>query len=184
MRENDAILPTSPGRINAAIKRLNRRALDLTRPGPNWLLTSVKIGLAAKAASVLLGVAVLALYYLLDEEPSPLISRSLVELVVLALVLAPVIETLQIMLVHAATRRWIGLSGFVAASTILAYLLHSPANVMPIVAAFVFLVMSYQYVSFRERLGTGKAFAGVAVTHAVVNSVAVLVVLVERMVEA
>jgi len=35
-------------------------------------------------------------------------------------------------------------------------------------------MMSYQYVSFRNDLGRGRAFAGVAVCHAVDNAVAVL----------
>ena len=155
---------------------LNQRALRFTRPGSHWLLTSVKLGFIIKVTAIL--VALLQSFAegsLSQERPAP--NRSVTYFVILGVVIAPVLETLQIMLVHRLTRRWLGLAGFVAASTALAYTMHGPPLAYyPTGAAAAFFIMSYQYVSFREVLGTGKAFAGVAICHAVSNGITTLII--------
>ena len=163
------------GQCRRATTRLNQRALRLTRPGSCWLLTSVKLGFAIKVAAVLVALAeAFARGATNQETPGP--NRSIVYLAILGSVIAPVIETLQIMLVHVLTRRWLGLAGFVAVSTALAYATHGPPLAYyPSGAAAAFLIMSYQYVSFREVLGTGKAFAGVTICHAVSNGITTVI---------
>ena len=179
-------ISTSPAnQFDRSVERFNQRALRFTRPGPRWLTTSVKLGFIMKAAAMLMSLAVWAALSAFGGEALPpdsrgTASRGTLEVAFLALVLAPLGETAQIWLVHALTRRWLGLTGFVLVNTLLAYAGHVPTTSIPIAAALVFSVMSYQYVSFRDDLGAGRAFAGVTVSHAVCNIVPVLLVTAER----
>ena len=135
-----------------------------------------------KAAAISVGAVVVAARLAFGHEtpPSPFAAgRGVLELAFLGVVLAPVLETALIVLVHAMTRRWLGLTGFVLVNTALAYVNHIPTTDVPIAAALVFSAMSYQYVSFRDDVGRGRVFAGVAVSHAVCNSVPTLIVAVE-----
>lgn len=177
-RDNDEAEPiasASPvGQLRRAITGLNQRALRFTRPGSCWLLASVKLGFVIKAAAVLVALAEAFVRGTLDQNTPDRIS-SILLFAIAGVVIAPVLETLVIMLVHVLTRRWLGLAGFVAANTLLAYALHGPPYTgYSAGAAAAFLIMSYQYESFRERLGTSRAFAGVGVCHAVSNGIAVL----------
>ena len=175
----DGTEPIAPaslvGRLRRTITRLNQRALRFTHPGTRWPLTSVKLGFVIKTAAVLVAMAeVVARGHLNQKMPLP--NRSLLYFAILGIVIAPVIETLQIMLVHLLTRRWLGLAGFAAVSTALAYAMHGPPLAYyPSGAAAAFLIMSYQYASFREVLGTSRAFAGVTICHAVSNGVTTLI---------
>ena len=178
-RDEDGAEPIAPAslvsRLRRTITRLNQRALRFTHPGSRWLLTSVKLGFVIKVAAISFAlIEAFATGTLSRETPRP--SRSTVSFAILAVVIVPVIETLQIMRVHLLTRRWIGLAGFVAVSTLLAYALHGPPLAYyPAGAAAAFLIMSYQYVSFRDALGVGKAFTGVAICHAVSNGITALI---------
>lgn len=157
----EPITPASPiGQLGQAMTWLNQRALRFTRPGSHWLLTSVKLGFIIKVTAILVALLQSFAEGTLNQEiPAP--DRNIRYFVIVGIVLAPLLETLQIILVHWLTRRWLGLAGFVAASTVLAYAMHGPPLAYyPTGAAAAFLIMSYQYVSFREVLGTGKAFAG------------------------
>lgn len=170
------------GRFGRVVERFNRRALRFTRPGPRWFTASVTLGLIMRAAAILVAVAVVAARSVFGQEtpPSPFgTGRGVLEWVLLGMVLAPLFETAQIWLVHALTRRWLGLTGFVLVNTVLAYANHVPTTNVPIAAALVFTAMSYQYVSFRDDVGAGRAFAGVAVSHAVYNSVPAMIVVAE-----
>lgn len=174
-------------RFGQAVERFNRRSLRLTRPGPRWFAASVKLGLIMKAGAVLVSLMVVAVRLIFGHETSPSpfpAGRGLLELAFLGLVLAPLFETAQIWLVHALTRRWLGLTGFVLVSTILAYVGHIRTTDVPIAAALFFSAMSYQYVSFRDDVGGGQAFAGVAVSHAVYNSVPTLIIAVEKLLDS
>ena len=170
----EPIAPASPvGRLRRAITRLNQRALRFTRPGSRWFLASVKLGFINKAALILFAALQGLAEGSLSEEEPPL-NRGIVDFAILAIVFAPVFETLGIMLVHLLTRRWIGVTGFVAVSTVLAYVMHGPPLAYyPAGPAAAFLIMSYQYVSFRDTLGIGRAFAGVTISHAVSNGITV-----------
>lgn len=171
-----------PGRLGRAVECFNQGALRFTRPGPRWLAASVKLGLVMKALAILVSVVVTAVHSALGYETPPsrfVAGRGVLELALLGVVLAPLFETALIWLVHALTRRWLGLTGFVLVNTILAYANHVPTTSVPIAAALVFTAMSYQYVSFRDGVGAGRAFAGVAVSHAVCNSIPTLIVAVE-----
>lgn len=180
--KSDLMLPSSSSlkdRLVRAVKSINSCALRFTRPGSRWIAASVKFGFIMKAAAIPVGVVVLAVQSFLGHEtqaPSG-VSRGGIELILLTLVLAPLLETAQIWLVHALVRRWFGVMGFVLVSTLLAYMSHGTTYGVPIVSALVFTFMSYQYVSFRGSVGAGRAFAGVAVSHAVYNSVATSLVL-------
>lgn len=169
----------SGSRLGRTVERFNLWALHLTRPGPRWLLRSVALGLLMKATYIPVGLAVWGVQSAFGYEPPPSVKPDLFKIVFLGLILAPLFETAQIWLVHALTRRWLGLTGFVLASALLAYAGHA-ANNSPVSAAVAFLLMSYQYVSFRSELGPGKAFAGVAVSHAACNAVPALIVAFEH----
>lgn len=184
--ESGVTAPVSPtSQLGRAVERFNRRALRVVRPGSRWLMASVKLGFIMKAAAVVVGVAVLAtqsaLGYEVKDVSRP--SDNIPELVFLLLVLAPLLETTLIWLIYASTRRWLGLTGFVLASAVLAYAGHYTPNSVPIAIALVFSAMSYQYVSFRDEIGASRAFAGVAVSHAVYNGFGALILSLEVILE-
>ena len=79
----------------------------------------------------------------------------------------------MILLMHLLTRRWLGITGFVLVNTTMFATAHIPTQIVPIPATMLFLVMSCQYISFRNDVGRWKAFAGVAVCHAVNNGIGV-----------
>ena len=80
----------------------------------------------------------------------------------------------MIMLIHRMTRSLLGITGFVFCSTTVFGVLHIWSQGVPISGVISFLLMSYQYVSLSSTLGVGRAYLGVAVSHAVNNSLAVL----------
>ena len=170
-------LSASPvSQLGQAITRLNQRALRFTDPGSRWFLTSVKLGFIIKVVMTLVALLQGLAQGSLSERAPPL-DLNIVEIVTLLVVFAPISETLGIMLVHLLTRRWLGLAGFVAVSTVLAYALHGPPLASyPAGPAAAFLIMSYQYVSFRDAVGVGKAFAGVTICHAVSNGITAIIV--------
>lgn len=98
--------------------------------------------------------------------------------VVLAIVLfSPFVETALLVLIYKMTWSRLGLTGFVAVNTSLWAVAHIPLQGVPIGAAVLFLAMSYQYVSFREAVGTRRAFWGVFLVHALNNAIAGAVIL-------
>jgi len=163
------------GRVSRAAERFNQRALRLTRPGRHWLLTSARLGLTVAIASLLAAFLLVAAFQGLGQDwPGERRDRSIADWIVEVIIFAPLVETGLILLVHLLTRRWLGVTGFVLVSTVLFTGLHIPTQVLPIPAAMLFCVMSYQYVSFRDDVGRGRAFMGVAACHAVNNGVAML----------
>lgn len=164
-------------RWRAALLRANGAAgqwlLHATRPRANWLLTALVLGVVAKLLSIPFGF----LGSMLPGAgggggglpPPRHVSYSTGRFVMAGLVLAPLVETLQIMLAHWLIRRRLGVMPFVLASAVLAYVLHD-ANNFPLGAAAVFTVMAAQYASFKDARGTATAYWGVCATHVTVNA--------------
>jgi len=164
-------------RLGWLIDRLNRQALWLTRPGPRWLLKAVLIGLSMKAASVLIAISLKLLFAIatgaLDTPDEALPTVDVVKGVVTGLLLAPTIETLEIVLLFWLLRPRLGIGAFVLCSSVLAGLEHiSGESWFRPDAILQFAVMSYQYASFREHVGKGRAYWGVALAHATSNGMA------------
>lgn len=170
-----SVAASRKGRISRAAERFNQRALRLTRPGRHWLLTSARLGLTVAIASLLAAFLLVAAFQSLGQDwPGERRGRSIADWIVGVIIFAPLAKTGLILLVHLLTRRWLGVTGFVLVSTVLFAGLHVPTQVVPIPAAMLFCVMSYQYVSFRDDVGRSRAFMGVAACYAVNNSVAML----------
>ena len=164
---------------------IHQCALRLTKPGSQYLLTSLKLEIIMS----LLSLSVTAIYMLLtrviniksfnfDSE-----TYNIWELIFGSILFSPLIETAVIMLIHASVRPWLGLTGFVLINTGLFAAMHIPFKGFPISSAVGFLFMSYQYVSFRDSLGNGKAFAGVTISHGVNNSIASLLLVIDSTIE-
>ncbi len=162
-------------RFSLAVERFNQQAMRLTRPGPHWLRASVKLGLVLATTSLLAALLLIAALLISHWEwPGERRGYSYTEWIIIGVILGPLVETGLISLIHLLTRRWLGISGFVLVNTILFAAMHIPAQVVPIPATIAFLVMSYQYVSFRNDIGRSRAFVGVAVCHAVNNALVIV----------
>lgn len=180
MSKSSATEPTEPlsdNSLHRSITRLHDRALRLTRPGPNWLAASVKIGLALLAISVGIAVPVVTARLLLGEIIPDGKHRREGWLLFEAVLLAPVVETGMLVLLHRITRRRLGVGGFVLQSAALFGPMHLPNFALGVPQTALFLIMAYQHVSFREVVGAGRAYVGVMVSHAVVNAVTSLAAL-------
>lgn len=117
-----------------------------------------------------------------DLEATSTPAPSLLSLVFGMILFSPLVETALIVLIHNMTRARLGLTGFVAINTVFWAIAHIPLQNVPIAVAMLFIVMSYQYVSFRETIGARRAFWGVCVTHALNNGIAgTTVVLAQRL---
>jgi len=68
-------------------------------------------------------------------------SLSIVDAILGIVILAPLIETGFILLVHFLTRRWLGVFGFALVNTVLFAALHIPTQVVPVPAAMLFGVI-------------------------------------------
>lgn len=154
----------------SALERFNLVALRLARPRESWFLTSLKIGVVMTAAATLLSILVVSLLTLLrGSVPHGTMDTSWHHLLEL-IVLAPLFETALLVLIFKLTVKWAGLTGFMAILTVLAALVHIPNQPILLPAAIAFMMMSYEYASFRQAVGPGRAFAGVAVSHATINT--------------
>ncbi|WP_439576009.1 hypothetical protein [Phreatobacter sp.] len=94
-------------------------------------------------------------------------------IVVSAVVIAPLIETAVLALVHwlAVVRLKVAVPLFVAAAVVLAVLAHLPVTLVRTpVTAVLFLVFSLQYAGWFAASGWRVALPGVALAHAVYNA--------------
>lgn len=167
--------------LGRAVEQFNRRALHLTRPGSHWLLSSIKICLGTMAVTVpliILTLLVRAMLRYTESESDP--DRKALSLVFGAVLFSPFVETALLVLIYKMTWARLGLTGFVMVNTMLWAVAHIPLQPVPIGAAILFLVMSYQYVSFRDGVGARKAFWGVFVFHATNNGIATALLLSAR----
>ena len=159
-----------------AIHRFHRWALKFASPGLHWFLSAVYFGLIMVATALAVTVPVMAARISFDYPPSPEPKRSLLGMAFGMILFAPLTETALLVLIHKMTRPCLGAGGFILVNTVLFGLMHIPSKGIPAAAIVQFFMMSYQYVSFRDALGPGRAFSGVAVSHGVNNGIAFLLI--------
>ena len=167
-----------------AIHRFHRWALGFAGPGRSWFLSAVGFGLIMVAVSVAVFVPVLAARISFNYLPAPEPKPHLVWAAFSMILFAPLVETALLVLIYRMTKPYLGVAGFILVNTVLFGLLHIPSKGIPASATVAFLMMSYQYISFRDALGPRRAFAGVAVSHGVNNGIAFLLIAVAMWLEA
>lgn len=165
-----------------SIKRFNQYALHLTQPGSRWINKSLKLGIIISALNFVIIASYLLIPTLLSGQEY--VSRHHGEINVVwqlfgSILFAPLVETALLVLIYALTWSWLGLSGFVLVNTGVFAAIHIPFKGFPIAATIAFLIMSYQYVSFRNSIGSGKAFAGVVLSHSVINTVSSAIIILD-----
>lgn len=142
----------------------------LAEPGRLWPLRAVAIGLGLVAAPLLWW----GLLWAIGHRPPPVAPSglSVAAAVLAAVVIAPLMETLALAVLHwlAAIRLGAGLVPFVLLVAVAAVAAHWPPTVIrtPVTAA-IFLVFAIQYSGWFRARGFKVAFGGTALAHAVYN---------------
>ena len=161
-----------------AIHRFHRWALGFASPGPHWFLSAVRFGFIMFATALAINVPVIAARISFNYPLPPEPERSLLSMAFGMILFAPLTETALLVLIYKVTRPYLGVAGFILVNTVLFGLLHIPSKDIPMSATVLFLMMSYQHLSFRDALGPRRAFAGVAVSHGVTNGAAFLLIVI------
>ena len=157
-----------------AIHRFHRWAIGFSGPRRHWFLSALRFGFIMVAVSITITIPVFAARISFNYLPPPEPERGLAEMAFSTVLFAPLAETALLVLIYKVTRPYLGVGGFILVNTALFGFLHIPAKGIPAAATVAFLLMSYQYASFRHVLEPGRAFAGVAVSHGVNNGIAFL----------
>lgn len=120
----------------------------------------------------------------LNENLETDYDRSIARMLIGSVLLAPILETLCLVIVYKLTWPCLRLTGFVLVAAVLASLAHAPGKGwLPVTAMGAFMIMAYQHVAFRERLDPDRAFWGTALTHAINNGVATVVLVLAQLLD-
>ncbi len=106
--------------------------------------------------------------------PVELDRRTTIGFALAAIIVAPLLETGLMVILYRVLYHWLrlGLLGYVIVSVVF----WGANHIVAAWPAVIFIVMSYQYVAFRNALGRSKAFWSVALTHSVYNTILTTVI--------
>lgn len=166
--------------VRNVVAKVNGWALARTAPGPHHLRKAIKIGLSLGGLAFLKGAGVVLLALVgIDIGYDAITSaeldrRTTIGFALAASIVAPVLETWMMTILYRVLYHWLrlGLFGYVTVSAVF----WGANHIVAAWPAFIFIIMSYQYVAFRDALGRSRAFCGVALTHSVYNTIITAIV--------